>query len=170
MFVSKMQKKRLIFPISLLILLFIQCGTNFAPKPYYSDLSRQILSHDELVEKMKKEIRTFYGAPYKWGGDSPRGTDCSGMIKTIYRNAVGINLPHNADEIYKRAKKIYKIDLLFGDLVFFSSDGRRATHMGLYISKGYFLHASSSRGVILSKLSDSYYKSQFIGARRIELY
>lgn len=170
MFESKMRTKQILFLLWVFILYIVQCSTKYAPKPYYAGLSRQISSHDILVEKMKKEIRNFYGAPYKWGGDSPRGTDCSGMIKTIYKNTIGIHLPHNAEEIYKTTKKIYKIDLTFGDLVFFSNNGKSATHMGLYISKGYFLHASSTRGVMLSKLSDLHYRKQFIGARRIEIY
>jgi cell wall-associated NlpC family hydrolase len=170
MSVVKMQKNRRLFPLFLLILCISQCNTRFAPRPYYAGQQRQVSYHSELVENMKKEIQKFYGAPYKWGGDSPSGTDCSGMIKTIYKNAANIALPHNAQQIYESSKSIRKIDLSFGDLVFFSSNGRRATHMGLYITDNYFLHASSSRGVVLSKLSDSYYKNQFIGARRIEIY
>ena len=170
MFVSKMQKNKRLFPLFILIFFIFQCNTGFAPRPYYVGQERQVSQHPDIVENIKKEIQKFYGAPYKWGGDSPRGTDCSGMIKTIYKNAANIALPHNAQQIYENSKSIRKMDLLFGDLVFFSSSGRRATHMGLYVTNDYFLHASSSRGVVLSKLSDSYYKNQFIGARRIEIY
>jgi lipoprotein Spr len=154
----------------LVVSLTTKCNTRFAPVPYYVGQERQISYHEDLVEQMKTEIQKFYGAPYKWGGETPRGTDCSGMVKTIYKNAANIRLPHNAHAIYESSKKIYKVDLQFGDLVFFSSYGRRVTHMGIYIDNGFFLHASSSRGVILSKLSDPYYKSQFVGAGRIEIY
>jgi cell wall-associated NlpC family hydrolase len=170
MFVLKMRKVRLLFPVSIFILVMFGCSPQFAPRPYYTGQDRVIAYHEDLVENMKVEIKKFYGAPYKWGGETPRGTDCSGMVKTIYRNALGINLPHNAQAIFESSKRIYKLDLAFGDLVFFSSNGSRATHMGIYIDRNYFLHASSSRGVILSKLSEKYYKNQFIGARRIELY
>ncbi len=170
MSLSKMRKSKLIFPFFMLIMLMTGCSPKFAPRPYYVGQEKVIASQDELVEKIKVEIQKFYGAPYKWGGETPSGTDCSGMVKTIYQQALGITLPHNAQAIYETSKKIYRMDLMFGDLVFFSSTGRRATHMGIYVDRNYFLHASSSRGVVLSKLSETYYKNQFIGAGRIELY
>ncbi|MBN1465550.1 C40 family peptidase [candidate division KSB1 bacterium] len=163
-----MKKTRLFF--LLLLALLLQCAGPFAPRPYYSGMHNQISYDAVMMEKMKEEIRKFYGAPYKWGGDSPQGTDCSGLIATLYKNAANITLPHSTQEMFAGAKKVHRIDLLFGDLVFFSDGGRTATHVGLYIGKGYFLHASSSRGVILSKMTDRYYRNQFIGARRIEIY
>ena len=168
--VSKMRKNYLLFPLFLSLYLIVSCSPQFAPRPYFERQERLLVSHEVLVENFKAEIQKFYGAPYKWGGETPHGTDCSGMVKTIYRNALDIDLPHNAQSIYDVSKKIYKIDLQFGDLVFFSKSGRRVTHMGIYIDRGFFLHASSSRGVILSKLSESYYKKQFVGAGRIEVY
>lgn len=168
--VFKMRKSYRIFPLLISLYVIVSCTPQFAPRPYFAGQDRLIVSHDDLVENIKVEIKKFYGAPYKWGGETPRGTDCSGMVKTIYRNALNIDLPHNAQAIYKESKKIFKIDLQFGDLVFFSSSGRRVTHMGIYIDKGFFVHASSSRGVILSKLSEKYYKKQFVGAGRIEVY
>ena len=168
-FLCKMQKIILLFPLSLLMLLLVQCSS-FMPKPYYAGMENQVSYHQEIMDSMKTEIQKFYGAPYKWGGDSPKGTDCSGMIKTIYEKAADISLPHNTQQMFDGGKKIHKIDLLFGDLVFFSNNGHNATHMGLYITNGYFLHASSSNGVVLSRLSERYYKRRFIGARRIEIY
>ncbi|MBN1560088.1 C40 family peptidase [candidate division KSB1 bacterium] len=165
-----MKKKHLLFPLFLLTLTLFHCGARLAPVPYYDGMRHQVSFNEEILQKMKDEIKKFYGAPYRWGGDSSQGTDCSGLIVTIYKNSANITLPHNTQEIFARSKKIYKMDLLFGDLVFFSSHGRQPTHMGLYLTKGYFVHASSTKGVILSKLSDRYYASQFIGARRIEIY
>lgn len=146
----------------------LQCGSSLAPGSWKRDRDALTEPNRDVVKDMKREIQKFYGAPYLWGGDTPRGTDCSGMIKTIYKNAVDINLPHNADEISKLGVSVSKRRLMFGDLVFFSNLwSGRATHMGMYIDRGYFLHASSSRGVVLSKLNDKPYNRQFVGAKRI---
>ena len=168
--VNKMPKILKIFPILVSGLIFSHCSSIYVPVPYeddYVDLDKtEIVSLDENIIR---EIKKFYGAPYKWGGSSPKGTDCSGMIMTIYKNAANIALPHNADMMFKTTQKINSRDLFFGDLIFFSSARtNKATHMGMYIKGGYFVHASSSRGVILSKLNDKPYKKQFIGARRVK--
>ncbi len=121
-----------------------------------------------LTEKFKKEIQKFYGTPYLWGGASRAGADCSGLIVALYQNAAGITLPHSARQLFQHGKRVNVNRLTFGDLVFFDTFGeRKATHVGFYISNGFFLHASSSKGVILSNLSDLPYKNQYVGARRI---
>jgi len=122
---------------------------------------------EQIKKRMIQEIRRFYGAPYQWGGDTPRGVDCSGMVKMIYKNAVGVDLPHNAHEMFKWGISIRSSQLDFGDLVFFSTSGNRITHTGIYVAKGYFVHASTSRGVTIDHLDETYYRTQFVGARRL---
>ena len=167
--VIKMRKTLLLFPLLLSTWLVWNCSSGWAPRSYYEDYVDLDLERNfEFDENIKAEIKRFYGAPYKWGGSTPSGTDCSGMVMTIYKNASNIQLPHNADLMFRTTPKIAVRELAFGDLVFFSGNGgMRATHMGIYIKDGYFVHASSSRGVILSKLKDNPYRKQFIGARRV---
>ncbi len=164
---SVVKPSKLLLLFHIIVAVFaLNCGTGLAPGSWHQYDTQE--SNSSLVEQLKPEIRRFYGAPYVWGGDSPRGTDCSGMVKTIYENALHIKLPHNANEMSKLGVRISKNRLSFGDLVFFSDNWNgRATHMGIYIDRGYFLHASSSRGVMLSKLNDNPYKRQFIGAKRL---
>ncbi len=167
-----MRKVALIFPILLVALIHSEC-TTFAPRPYYDyeyvDLDRS--AGAQIDDNLKREIKKFYGAPYKWGGSTPLGVDCSGMIMTIYKNAAGIDLPHNAEQMFETLTPIKKSELAFGDLVFFSSNGGlTATHVGLYVIDDFFVHASSSRGVVLSRLTDRPYRKQFIGARRVETH
>ncbi|MBN1998309.1 C40 family peptidase [candidate division KSB1 bacterium] len=132
-----------------------------------TEKSENIFKSD-LVDNFKEQIRKFYGTPYVWGGASQAGTDCSGLIVALYQNAADITLPHSAQQLYHRGKKIHPDQLSFGDLVFFDTFGnRKITHVGFYVSNGFFLHASSSNGVKLSKLSDPPFKDQFVGARRI---
>lgn len=167
--VTKMRIKQLLFPLLLSMCVLWNCSSGWAPRSYYEDyVDLDSERSPAFEENIKAEIKRFYGAPYKWGGSTPSGTDCSGMVMTIYKNASDIQLPHNADLMFKTTMEITVRDLVFGDLVFFSSNGgASATHMGMYIKNGYFVHASSSRGVILSKLRDKPYRNQFIGARRV---
>lgn len=130
--------------------------------------ARQMMD-EELFERFKTEIQKFWKAPYVWGGASPQGTDCSGMIMTIYRNAADMKIPRNTRLLWEKGRPIAADDLRMGDLVFFNENGRgsKPTHVGMYIQKGVFIHASVSQGVTTDKLSDQYYSSRFLGARRL---
>jgi len=172
---------RKIFTIVLLITLvqLIACSLRPAPRFYTESepekkvaLTRQLEEENQsgtsaLVEKFKPSIQKFWKAPYKWGGDTPSGTDCSGMIATIYRETVGLSLPHSAVQQYRGGSPVNLKDLSFGDLVFFNNGNHRGPdHVGLYIGSGYFLHATVSQGVILSKISKSPWNRWYVGARR----
>ena len=130
--------------------------------------SAQMTMEISSFEKFKQEIQSFWRAPYQWGGNSPAGTDCSGMISTIYRNAVGIKLPRSTIGLFKTGKGIAAEELTFGDLVFFAQ-GRslKPSHVGMYITGDIFLHASVSTGVALSKLTEHPWQDWYIGAKRI---
>jgi cell wall-associated NlpC family hydrolase len=122
------------------------------------------------IADFKTEIQKFWKAPYVWGGASPNGTDCSGLIVAIYKNACGLSLPHSTQQLYQLGKPIPKNDLSFSDLVFFT-DGKslKPTHVGLYISRNIFLHASLSDGVTLGRLNKPPYDRLYVGARRMIL-
>lgn len=139
------------------------------PENDSSTADSHLLPKDKvLFERFKKEIQLFWRAPYQWGGASPSGADCSGLVATIYARAANIDLPHSTSDLFQIGNRIAPRSLRFADLVFFSENrGRRPTHVGIYIEKGYFLHASSSNGVRISKLRTPFYLNTFIGARRI---
>ena len=140
--------------------------TLIAPRDEAQDVL--LSEREKLLNRFKNEIRKFWQAPYKWGGDSPSGTDCSGLIVTLYKNAAFINLPHSTELLWSNGSPVRLERLVFGDLVFFNNKGGRAPdHVGMYIDKGYFLHASVSKGVTLSKLSDRPWNRVYVGARRI---
>lgn len=121
----------------------------------------------EVIEKFKSEIQRFWLAPYVWGGASPSGTDCSGLVHSLYKRAIGMDIPRGTKELYEKGKSLYYKDLRFADLIFFNNNGSRTpSHVGLYVTKGFFLHASVSKGVILSKLTVKPYRDNYIGARR----
>ena len=106
---------------------------------------------------------SYLGVPYVWGGASPSGFDCSGFIMYVYAQ-VGISLPHNAAMQYGYGSPVSRDQLAAGDLVFFDGLG----HAGIYIGGGSFIHAPHTGDVVkISSLSDSWYASTYVGARRL---
>ena len=111
------------------------------------------------------EAKRFLGTPYLWGGMSVLGIDCSGFTYTVYERH-GLLLPRDADEQYQCGSEVDADELRGGDLLFFGRPGR-VTHVGMYISGGLFIHASSSRGVSIMSLRESERVRCYLGARRI---
>ena len=120
-------------------------------------------------EKMMMEIIKYMNTPYKFGGESKNGIDCSAFTQTVY-NSCNIHLLRTAREQYTQGIEIdNKRNLKFGDLVFFNTRKTvKPGHVGIYIGDNLFVHASSSNGVIVTPLSAEYYFERFMGARRID--
>lgn len=137
--------------------------------PDRSDRSDDTLLADTAaLHQFVAEIRQLKNTPYRWGGGSQDGLDCSGLVVTLYRNVLGLRLPHSTEQLYEMGQKIPLKNLTFGDLVFFStSRSRWPSHMGFYLADGWFVHASSSSGVIYSRLDEKPYARSFLGARRV---
>lgn len=106
----------------------------------------------------------FLGAPYTWGGQSPNGVDCSGFVHEVFRLS-GHQLPRLADEQFAQTLEIEEPQP--GDLVFFSTYLPGPSHVGISLGGRDFLHASSTRGVIQASLEDDYFKSRYLGSRRL---
>ncbi len=105
----------------------------------------------------------FLGVPYKWGGESPSGFDCSGLVVYVYRQ-IGISLPHYTGSLWGQGVPVSRSDLQPGDLVFFNGLG----HMGIYAGGGSFIHAPHTGDVVkISSLGDDWYARTYMGARRI---
>lgn len=116
---------------------------------------------------LDKVIEKYWGTPYRFGGMSRRGFDCSGFIKTIFYEVYKIKLPRSSKIQYKTGYYVSKRNLKYGDLIFFNTSGRGVSHVGVYIGNNKFAHASSSKGVTVSNLSNVYYKKRYYGARRV---
>lgn len=127
-------------------------------------------SYSSLGEQVAATAQKYVGCPYIFGGTSPSGFDCSGFVQYIYK-LYGVSLYRTADVQLNNGWSVGYSDLIPGDLVFFAgtyNTSAAASHVGIYIGGGKFVHAAnSSTGVVVSNLGDSYYTSHYVGARRI---
>jgi cell wall-associated NlpC family hydrolase len=114
-------------------------------------------------------IKKWLGVPYRYGGNNENGIDCSALSSTFYQEMFNRELERTAELQYSQGQFVKKNYLQEGDLVFFDLDSDKFTidHVGIFLSDGKFIHASTSQGVTISELSDSYYSDNYIGARRI---
>jgi cell wall-associated NlpC family hydrolase len=109
----------------------------------------------------------FLGVPYRNGGANPAGFDCSGFVQYVFAQ-LGIALPREVREQYRVGNEVDLPDVKAGDLVFFQTVSRGASHVGLAIGRDQFVHAPSSRGVVrVERYTAQYWASRFVGARRI---
>lgn len=124
------------------------------------------LSGNGQGRKITDLAAKFIGVPYKWGGVTPKGFDCSGFTWYVF-DQNSIHLPRTADVQYKAGKPVARGNLQKGDLVFFSTYEAGASHVGIYTENGNFIHSSSSKGIMISNLADSYWKPRYLDARRM---
>lgn len=123
-------------------------------------------------EKIKQIAMSVVGTPYSWGGATPAGFDCSGLTSWVYAH-VGITLPHSSDAQYALAgtpgfTRVEEIDdLRMGDLVFHNSDGSGIGHVGIYVGNDRFISTTSSEGVQVRSLFDSYWGPLWVGGVRV---
>lgn len=107
----------------------------------------------------------WVGTPYRLGGTSRGGVDCSALVQNVFEETFRITLPRTTGEQVSQGRPIARDELVPGDLVFFRPPGTYR-HVGIYVGEGRFLHASSSRGVMISKLDNSYWRRHYWQARR----
>lgn len=111
----------------------------------------------------------FLGVTYRFGGNSPeRGFDCSGLVRRVFQDALGMNLPRTAQEMSQMGSNVRVEDLKPGDLVFFNTMRRAFSHVGIYLGDNKFVHAPSSGGVVrVEDMRIPYWTQRFNGARRV---
>jgi len=113
-------------------------------------------------KKLYDFIDDWMGTPYRFGGTQKSGVDCSGFANRLYRWVYGRELPRTSREMGDRVQRKYENELREGDLVFFSFGGKGIDHVGVYLHNRKFVHASTSKGVIISDLRDAWYRKYFV--------
>ncbi len=123
-------------------------------------------SLDEFL--LREEVRECLGIPYRRGGSTQAGMDCSGFSKHIYSRLFGVELPHKASEQYRLGifRDTSKEPFQTGDLVFFKKK-KTVEHVGIYLADGKFVHAVGGKGVVISNLENPFWKSLLAGSRRL---
>ena len=149
------------FTFFLLLILLISCFSLFAESAETAALNKR----NKFIETAKQ----FLGVPYVYGGTSRSGIDCSGLV-FLAGKGIGLSLPRTASQICDFSKIIEDSERQAGDLLFFSDNGSKVTHVAIYLGDGKMLHAASSgikTGVIISEVTESYWKRTYYCAGRI---
>lgn len=118
-------------------------------------------SQDLKNERLYVFIDQWEGTPYKYGGTSRSGADCSGFVNALYLDVYQKQLPRTTSALDQSSKKVSRSSLKEGDLVFFDISGKKRSHVGVYLVNNKFVHASSSKGVTISDLENPYYQKAY---------
>ncbi len=131
----------------------------------------EAIAHEKTLDNILSEASTYLGTPYRFGGSTRNGIDCSAFVLNVYGESTGLELPRVAAEQAEVGEKVDLQELQKGDLVFFAH-GRRISHVGIVqeITENgevKFIHAATSKGVMISSLSDSYWAPKYRFAKRV---
>lgn len=173
-----MSKYTIVVAFFLVALLATSCGTRKqvpvagvdSPAALSRRFGMRITAKDNLY--LYTVVSRWMGTPYRFGGNTRRGVDCSGFVVILYREVYGKRLAaSSADMLKYNCRKVKRYGLREGDLVFFRTDrGRRKipNHVGIYLKNDKFVHASSSKGVMVSSLSEPFYLRSWITGGRVK--
>ena len=169
--------------IALAVALLLSVNAYAAPGQNGDDLDKLIVERGLLnqIEQVRQSVSTkaselvvdamgFLGVPYKRGGNNAEtGFDCSGFVRAMYKQSVGLILPRRAEQQAAATQNIEKSELKPGDLVFFNTLKRTFSHVGIYVGQGRFIHAPKPGAEVrVDSMSGSYWASRFDGARRVQ--
>ncbi|MEK3987611.1 C40 family peptidase [Paenibacillus sp. FSL K6-3166] len=135
----------------------------FGATVLFGAIATNTYANQTMIENQVSEV---IGTPYKYGGSTTAGFDCSGFILHIMEN-YKLDLPRTSQTQAKSGSYVEKENLRTGDLVFFNTNGRGISHAGIYMGENKFAHSSTSKGVTISSLSEGYYKDRYVTARRV---
>ena len=159
-------------PTLLTLLLFLTlslgCSTSSPTRKNYPFTHLNYSQQHSPQKKVTESAVSFLGTPYRYGGTTPKGFDCSGFVQYVYKTSINIGLPRLARDQARTGKSVSAKELRPGDIVHFKIKGQRSPHVGIYLGKGNFIHAPSSGGrVNIQTIHSKYWRKLYRGARRI---
>lgn len=165
----------------LLVVTFCACHTkknitNYPPRKGrptlvsndWKTLNISLSSSDN--KRLYQEIKGWLGVPYKYGGNTKDGVDCSGFVLQIYKSVYKKKVERNSAKIFEKNCRLIDVDdLQEGDLLFYATSKKtlKITHVGIYLKDNKFAHASSSKGVVISDITEDYFINHFYAAGRV---
>ncbi len=171
-----LNQSRYLFLIPLLF--FIACSSKKnLPKESKKNSSKIVRKYAAIMDVSPKKlgnkqlysfINDWEGTRYKMGGLSKNGVDCSGFVYLLYKDVYKKEIPRNTSKQIEIIKRKYENQLKEGDLVFFDYDGKAFSHVGVFLQNGYYVHASTRKGVMVQKLKDPYTYKYFSRAGSVK--
>ncbi len=160
-------KSRVPILIALTVFCIVFALTGCASTPTASLKTYHYQTKPKKIEQLlRAEANQWKGTPYRLAGTSHKGVDCSGLVLQLYKNVFDIHLPRSTKDQARAGIFVSRSRIQPGDLVFFRPSNRKR-HVGVYLSGGEFVHASSSRGVMISNINSPYWRKIFWKARRV---
>ena len=142
------------------------CASQSNLSAYITPINQPTQSNLRHEQKLFEVYQQWEGVPYRWGGQTQSGVDCSAFVQIAFQGAWKITLPRTTKSQSQAGKQIKRREAHYGDLVFFRIN-RNLEHVGVYIGNQRFMHASSSKGVIISRLDNPYWASKLWQFRRV---
>ena len=170
-----MQTHNPLFLMSFLCLFLAGCAgqpvriSNAEVEPEPAAATAPLIHASDAASSVALQALAHLGTPYRTGGLSPRtGFDCSGLVAYVYREGAGLALPRNTLDLSQQGEAIERDELRPGDLVFYNTQQREYSHVGIYLGEDRFIHAPSSGGEVrVENLHSSYWMRRYSGARRV---
>jgi len=168
--------KNLLIPLSFTVLVLsvftTSCTTNqkqpvvVNPDLYRAQTAEKQSQANKVEQRILQEYHRWKGTRHQLGGISRQGIDCSGFVKTVYKDAFNINLPRTTKAQVRRGITVPFNELQSGDLIFFKPPNS-PRHVGIFLSRSQFVHTSKTKGVTISKIDKHYWGKYYWKARRI---
>ena len=158
-----------ILPVMAIMPVLVSCTVNKKNNTTGSHVSQQAVRYtkkDEIENRILREYGQWRGTRHSMGGTGGKGIDCSGFVQKVYLDAFNIDLPRTTKEQVKQGKPVSFGELQAGDLVFFKPPGY-PRHVGIFLSKSEFVHASKNKGVTVSRIDAQYWGKYYWTSRRI---